>query len=472
MSLPAVYQYYREIVPDSESAASVLGQDLPLTLWVNTLKVSPERLQALLADDDIFLEALPWHDHAFRVGQGQMRITKHWTYAAGLFHVQEEVSMLAGWLLAAKPGERVLDCCAAPGGKTAQIAVAMQNQGTVVANDINYGRVRALGQITKRLGLVNLSTVIGDAAHLPNVGEYFDKVLADVPCGCEGTFRKSARKSAEPLSEKAARRMAARQYEILRRALKLCRVGGRILYSTCTFSPLENEAVVSRLLGEYSDVVRVLEVKVPNFKYSPGVCAWQGESYHPDMQKAMRVWPHQNNTGGFFIILLEKIASNNSVALPAVTWPEDALQNYRSEVIERFGLPLAALRDWRFVQASQKGIYCLNHKNAPPTRWRLDATGLFFLKTRIRFPKVSTAAAMLIGHHATRHHLQLTASQRDAYLAKGDCELAADQYDDDFSTGYVIVSYQGVVLGLGLFFEPHYERKHAMLRSLYRTALI
>ncbi len=468
--LPPVYQHYADIIPDLDQAGNVLSKPLPTTLWLNPLKTNAEDFIALMAEDGFALEPIRWHMNGFRY-YGEKAIAKSWAYAVGLFQIQEEVSMLAGDLLNAQPGETVLDCCSAPGNKTSQIAIQMQNQGTLIANDINYGRMRAFGQIAKRLGLINVSTTINDASSLPNTGEFFDRVLADVPCSCEGTFRKHENKVSSITQDYAAKAMAKRQKSILMKAVKLCKPGGRIIYSTCTFSPWENEAVVSDVLNDMSDALDIESVDVPHLTVSPGISEWQEVSFDPRLKKAIRIWPHQNNTGGFFIVVIKKLRTTNRRPTELAELPDDALQEYHREVIERFGFPGNIEKQFRFARLSKKGLYCINRDNQPPASIKVDATGLFCLKTNIQFPKLSTAAAMMIGHLATCHVVHFNAEQRDAYLAKDDIELGCNQIQPGFTTGYIIVFYQGVPLGLGLYFESNTERP-PMCRSLYRSTLI
>lgn len=468
--LPAVYEYYADIIPQLEQAHTVLSMRLPTTIWYNPLKISLDDFVRCMSEDGFALEAMTWHPGGFRY-YGDKPITKSWAYAAGLFQVQEEVSMLAGDLLAAKPGDRVLDCCSAPGNKSAQIAIQMKNCGTLVANDINYGRMRAFGQIVKRLGLINVSTSIHDASSLPNVGEYFDRVLADVPCSCEGTFRKNDNTASDPTSDKAAQAMAKRQLDILLKAIKLCKPGGRIVYSTCTFSPYENEAVLTAALQYMEDAIEVEPVHIDGLRATAGLKQWRDQQFDAQCQHAIRIWPHMNNTGGFFIAVLKKRRSTNQRRVELAPLPADALQDYHQDVIKRFGLPIDITDRFRFARLSNKGLYCINDDNQPPARLNLDATGLFCLKTRIRYPKLSTAAAMLIGHLASQHVVALNAEQRDQYLHKQDLELRSDQLELCQSTGYVIVRYRNICLGLGLYFEPNEQHDH-VLRSLYRSTLI
>ena len=136
---------YKPIVGDWEAFATAVTQPLPTTIWANPLKTTPEQLETLLAQSGIRLKPVGWYPGAYRWPDG-MQPGLRWEYLAGLYHVQEEVSLIPVTLLDVRPGERVLDMCAAPGNKTAQISVALQNRGTVVANDRNAGRMRAARQ--------------------------------------------------------------------------------------------------------------------------------------------------------------------------------------------------------------------------------------------------------------------------------------------------------------------------------------
>ena len=248
---------YRPLIGDWTGFCAALARPLPTTVWANTLRATPERVRALLAAEGFAPEPIGWCPGAFRLGAasggdrtasapapGRGLLAK-----TGLYHIQEEVSLLPVLLLDPRPGERVLDLCAAPGGKTAALAVAMENRGTVVANDVDWRRLIAVGRNLDRIGLVNVATTAWDAANFPEGGGLYDRVLADVPCTCEGTSRKNAGVLAWGGEEERARTVAV-QTAILRKAVRLCRPGGRIVYSTCTYAPEENEAVVDAVLRE------------------------------------------------------------------------------------------------------------------------------------------------------------------------------------------------------------------------------
>ncbi len=443
--------YYASIIPDLDGLRA-LTEPLPQCFWVNELKISASECRALLQQDNIKVEPLTWHPSAFRCDPSII-LGKHWTYLAGLIQIQEEVSMLPGILLDPKPGEKILDLCAAPGNKTAQLAVGMQNQGTLIANDRNYGRMRAMGQIIKRLGLMNISLTIYDGVNYPTINNYFDKVLVDAPCSCEGTYRKAKNKVVNP-NPARSRRTAQVQKALLAKAVHLCKPGGKIIYSTCTFSPEENEAVVDAVLTELKNQVRVVPINVPGFKACEGVRQWQGKIYADEVKKTLRVWPHLNNTGGFYVAMLQKLEGDAACNVKEIIVHESQeVQPYLDEVAERFAMSPEVFNAFRFSKDSTRGFYMTNQDNLPPKSLKKDSVGLFSIKTNIRFPKLSTSAAMLLGANAAEHKVELTELQRDAYLLQQDFVISEGQAKCCKSTGYILVHYQGVYLGVAIFFE-------------------
>ncbi|MGD8498070.1 MAG: RsmB/NOP family class I SAM-dependent RNA methyltransferase, partial [Chromatiales bacterium] len=240
----ALLQRYRPLIDDWAGFIDTMRRPLPACVWTNPLRARPEQLEPLLAADGLEPTPIGWDPSGFRLRESD-RFGTRWWYLAGLCHAQEEVSRVPVALLEPQPGERILDLCAAPGGKTAQIGIALLNRGTVVANDLTIDRMRPLRANLERLGLINISVTAHDGTAYPNAAGRFDRVLVDAPCSGEGTLRKRSTRHT-PSGPEISRRFAERQAALLKRAVALCRPGGRIVYSTCTFAPEENERVVDR----------------------------------------------------------------------------------------------------------------------------------------------------------------------------------------------------------------------------------
>ena len=213
----------------------------------NPLKLTRAQLAALLPVGDAVL----WEPSGFYCDLEKVGSLP--AHHAGLFYSQEPSAMCAAPLLGAKKGERVLDLCAAPGGKTTQLAGAMGGEGVLIANEYVYERARILSQNVERLGVANCAVISADTASLAvKLPAYFDKVLVDAPCSGEGMFRKEENAVAE-WSEENVARCIARQSAILDDAAALVAGGGMLVYSTCTFEYGENEGQIRAFLARHPE---------------------------------------------------------------------------------------------------------------------------------------------------------------------------------------------------------------------------
>lgn len=292
---------YAPIVDDLDAFLASAKLRLPRVVWANPLLAPLGRIEAHVRQrcpeaEPVAGAPLTWRlPHDARPG--------NWPeYALGWLHGQEEAALWASANLDAKPGERVLDLCAAPGNKTAQLAILMENKGTLVANEYFAGRLAPLRFNLERLGVTNAVVTRADAAQYRGADGSFDHVLVDVPCTCEGTTRKGKR-----VGRDDGHRFKITQVQtgILRRAVRLTRRGGTIVYATCTYAPEENEAVVSAV--REGDVA-LEPVRTPEgFRVSPGLQEWEGRRFRDDIAHAARVWPHHNDTGGFFVARMRRL---------------------------------------------------------------------------------------------------------------------------------------------------------------------
>ena len=447
---------YRPLIDDWDAFVQALSRPLPTCIWAHSQRISPQDLRRILEEEGFALTPIPWYPGAFRVEQGE-GLGRTWAYKVGLFHIQEEVSLLPVAVLAPRPGERVLDMAAAPGNKTVQMALRMNNRGTVVANDMDIGRMRALRHVLERMGAINVSTTIYNGSNLPSAMGAFDRVLVDAPCSCEGTSRKNP----EVLGLcglSVSLEHQRLQIAMLRKAVLLTRPGGRILYSTCTYAPEENEVVVDAVLREFGERVRLLPARVPRFSATPGLRQWAGHEFHPDMPLSLRVWPHHHDTGGFFVALLEKRTEGWKRVPPRPPTLKDLAaytvvdpRPWLGYLEERFGIPEERFAEFYLIQRSRKTLHLVNKDHRPPLRPSPDAIGMAFLHVTARPPKLTTAAALVFGRWATRHVVPLDPDQRDAYLARQTVTLRREQTERCTRGGFVIVTYRDHPLGMGLY---------------------
>ena len=233
-------------------------------------------------------------------------------HEAGLYYLQEASAMAPAALLDPKPGERVLDLCAAPGGKSTQLAGKMQGEGLLVCNEINPKRAKILASNIERLGISNALVLNEHPQRLEaRFAGYFDKILVDAPCSGEGMFRKEEA-AVTDWSEETVRMCARRQAEILHAAAVMLRPGGRLVYSTCTFSPEENEGSVSAFLHAHPEFS---VEKMPAPWFSPGRPDWM-EAPAPGLENTFRLWPHKLLGEGHYCAVLRKAGDEAGSALP------------------------------------------------------------------------------------------------------------------------------------------------------------
>ncbi len=292
---------YQSLVGDSDAFSLSLTQPLPKAFRVNTIKSPPDYVMKRFADYGIPLASVSWYQDAFVCGSLDAGATLE--YFLGQIYIQELTSMLPPLLMRRELEQAclVLDACAAPGSKATQIAALMENRNTLVANDIDYARIRALKFNLEKCGVLNALITNQDIRFFPKI--MFDSIFVDAPCSAEGTCRKNP-KALALWNEKRIRGHAGLQKTILLKCFDLLRPGGTLLYSTCTFAPEENEAVISHLLSRRE--ARLEKISLDGLKSSPGITEWEGQSYHPDVSKTMRIWPHQNDSGGFFLAKVVK----------------------------------------------------------------------------------------------------------------------------------------------------------------------
>lgn len=294
---------YRELIDDWDGFLAACRAPLPTVVWANPWRCNGASVRAALEARGCRVRPLGWLGDAFRV-EGLDKPGHTLEFHAGLMHVQEEVSLAPPVVLGARPGERVLDLCAAPGGKTARIALDMDNRGVLVANDVRIPRLRALRSNLERLGVLDALVTHCDGTAFPLEAGPFDRILLDVPCSCEGNVRETpgaaGRAEAGPVAGRAGL-----QSTLLGRAWKLLRPGGVLVYATCTFAPEENEVVLDHALGADAAIE---PVDIPGLRAAPGVIRWQGRELRDDCRNLARFWPHLNDTGGFTIARVRKVA--------------------------------------------------------------------------------------------------------------------------------------------------------------------
>lgn len=268
----------------------------------NSLKISKDDFQKKI---EYIEEPIPWCSDGYYINYDS-RPGKDVYYHCGLFYIQEPSASLPVELLNPCPGERVLDLCAAPGGKTTQIGAKMKNRGIIIANDVNRKRLLSLKRNIQLFGITNSIVTNETAETLKSFFEnYFDKILVDAPCSGEGMFRRDE-KTKKRYCTYEDNKFTDMQVEILNHAKDLLKPGGELVYSTCTFSTEENEKIISKFLEKNKEFELIDDIGLHNSKIelSKGLLGLDG---------AFRIWPHITNGEGHFAVKLKKTDSFDGI---------------------------------------------------------------------------------------------------------------------------------------------------------------
>ncbi len=260
---------------------------------INTLLADGEEVEVRLGARGMKLAPIPGLRDGFYVEGGGSSVGASFEYLLGLYTIQEAAAQFPVEVLTPAAGETVLDMCAAPGGKTAQMAAWMCNGGAIVAVDVKRDRLYALENNLERLGVENCVAYCADAAALDYGGERFDRILLDAPCS--GNYvADAAWFSKRSLRDVEAN--AAKQRRLLEAAVGLLRPGGTLVYTTCSMEPEEDELNVQWLLDSHT--VELIEVDGPG---SPALTEVLERNLNPRVARCRRFWPDKTGTQGFFV---------------------------------------------------------------------------------------------------------------------------------------------------------------------------
>lgn len=312
-SLPNAFLEKLERLIPTEKKEEVFAsfcQQRPKTFRANTLKISAVELEKRLQSQGLDIEKVSWYPDAFILHGDSQTLTNTPEYKNGMLYIQGLSSMLPATILDPQAGEEVLDIAAAPGSKTTQIANIMKDEGKILANDSSRARIFRLKDNLATQGITNT-----DVTNIPGekiwkkYPEYFDKTLVDVPCSMEGRFTAFNKKSYEDWTPGKVRHLVPKQCFLLRSAISATKVGGTIVYSTCTLSPEENEGVIDWILKKEGTHIEIEKIELKNIPSMSGITQWGEKKYNPEVSKTLRVLPNEAMEG-FFVAKIKKIKSS------------------------------------------------------------------------------------------------------------------------------------------------------------------
>lgn len=407
-------------------------------LRVNTLKGSREKFTEL---SPFSLVPVLWEKNGFYYEEEE-RPGKHPYHEAGVYYIQEASAQVPVPYLDVKPGERVLDLCAAPGGKSTQIAAALKGEGLLICNEIHPQRARILSENIERMGIGNaLVTNESPRTLADTFSEYFDKILVDAPCSGEGMFRKNEEAVAEWSTENVAV-CAKRQDEILDCAAKMLRPGGRLVYSTCTFAPEENEGSISRFLKRNGEF-RIIDVPKTEGMMC-GRADWIEEPAE-GLEKTIRLFPHKINGEGHFAAVLEKSGevSEGYRGYCRNGEQKGLSQKECKEYLEFEKETLTRQLQGIFIKYGEQ-LYLAPEGIPSLDRLKVLRPGLHLGTIKKNRFEPSHALALYLKKEEVKHVLELSAKEREAvdYLAGMTLNAEGDK-------GWYLICVDGYSLGWG-----------------------
>lgn len=405
---------------------------------VNTSKISVEDF---LKISPFELEPVPWTQNGFYYDPKKCTPSKHPYYYAGLYYIQEPSAMTPASVLDIEEGDIVLDICAAPGGKSTELAAKLHGTGVLISNDISNSRAKALLKNLELFGIGNMCVVSEPPNNLSRVFEgTFDKILIDAPCSGEGMFRKST-SMMTAWENNGTELFAGLQRGILNEACKMLKPGGKLLYSTCTFSPEEDERSVEYLLS-IDDSIHLVDF--PKYeKFDDGNPAW-GETGNEELTKCARLWPHHLKGEGHFIALFQK--DGGAAGYGRSTYPfrpyrcdEDFLK-FMGHISDDSGIKTDR------IEENKGRLYYISEDMPDVKGLRLLRHGLFLGEVKKNRFEPSQSLAMYLRSDQFDNVVDFSSEDiRIIKYLKGET-IEIDE-SKDTANGYVLVCVDGYPLG-------------------------
>ena len=439
--------------PDYENYLASFELDSFQGIRVNTMKLS---VDDFLMISPVKLDKVPWCPNGFYYNSNDLintdeedniKPSKHPYYFAGLYYLQEPSAMTTASLLPIEEGDKVLDICAAPGGKSTELAAKLNGTGLLVSNDISNSRAKALLKNIELFGAGN--TLITSVApnelseHFPS---FFDKILIDAPCSGEGMFRKQSN-MVTAWENNGVDLFVGLQRSILKEAVTMLKPGGRIIYSTCTFSPEENEQSIEYLLS-LDDSLSLVEL--PTFDgWDEGHPDW-GKTDNVELRKCRRLWPHKVKGEGHFVAMVEKKVSAKSLESVEATKPyifsKTKLSPEAKDFIESLSYPF----DINRMDILKDKVYYIPEHMPDVKGLRILRCGLLMGEMKKNRFEPSQALSMFLKKDEFDNVLSLPCNDDRVlkYLKGETIELTYDEIES-LKDGFVLICVDGYPLGFG-----------------------
>jgi 16S rRNA (cytosine1407-C5)-methyltransferase len=423
-------------------------------LRINSLKTTPEIIsKKLFSRYGIETTLIPEMPFALKVTRGGELAGKTIEHILGYYYIQGLSSMIPALVLSPGENDLVLDLCAAPGSKTTQLAELMNNKGTLVANEIQLSRLKALVHNIERMNIINAGVLHQKGELLSKVyNNHFDKILVDAPCSGLGIIQKKE-EVIKWWDAKSVLGLAEIQWKLIISAIKMLKVEGELVYSTCTLTTEENELIINKVLSKYP--VELIKINLPVTNHE-GLTQIHGENVNPDLAKGRRIFPWETGTDGFFIVKLKKTSETKSTekfSLPKkeirfLSSNHRNLQNKLKSLSDYFEINFDLFANYKYL-IRNNDIYFIS------ADWDENYSG-FFERIGLKFGTIdkngeiviNTQAVQLLGNEIKQNVINLNSQQNlKIYLEGGVIKT------DVYKEGQCVIKFDNYVLGTAVVTE-------------------
>lgn len=441
MELPVAFkQKMKEMLgADFENYLASFFRETNQGIRINTSKLTVEQF---LGISPYKVKQVPWCKNGFYYEKAE-KPAKHPYYFAGLYYIQEPSAMTTAGFLPIDEGDVVLDLCAAPGGKSTELAAKLNGTGLLVSNDISNSRAKALLKNIEVFGAGNV-LVTSEAPHVlaKRFPYFFDKILIDAPCSGEGMFRKQSN-MVKAWESNGVDLYVSLQRSILREVVTMLKPGGMLIYSTCTFSKEENEQAVEYLLSLDSNLHLV---ELPMFDgFDKGHPEW-GVTNNAGLENCRRLWPHRIEGEGHFVALVQKEDNAEYQTVIPYTFSKEKLSKEAFEFIKSIDYPF----DMSRIDIQKERVFYINEKMPDVKGLRILRCGLYMGDMKKNRFEPSQSLAMFLHAKQFPNVFDMSSSdERVVKYLKGETIILSDEEEKDCQDGFCLVCVDGFSLGFG-----------------------
>lgn len=452
MELPVAFeQKMKEMLgPDYENYLASFECDAYQGLRVNTAKISVEDFIKLSPYE---LKQVSWCPNGFYYDKAQ-KPAKHPFYFAGLYYIQEPSAMTTASLLPVEEGDMVLDLCAAPGGKSTELAAKLNGTGLLVTNDISNSRAKALLKNMEVFGVGNALVTSEPPNELTKrFPEFFDKILIDAPCSGEGMFRKQGNMT-KAWEKNGVDLFVGLQCSILKEAVTMLKPGGIMIYSTCTFSKEENEQAIEYLLS-LDDSLHLQEL--PLFDgFDKGHPEW-GLTGNEELTKCRRLWPHRIDGEGHFVAMVRKDRNQAAAPITEYIFSKERLSREAVDFIESIRYPFDLSR----MDVQKERVFYIPEKMPYVKGLRILRCGLYMGDMKKNRFEPSQSLAMFLKASLFPNSICLSvADERVIKYLKGETIELEENERNAYKDGICLICVEQYPLGFGKLSKGTIKNKY------------